>query len=145
MDILLDANILLRVSDASSPDHTRCAQALLRARSSGHKLFWCAQTMIEYWVVATRPVAVNGLGLTPADVELNLQGFDLLFTFLPEPPHIGARWRALVNHYNVQGRTSHDTRLVAFLLEQGLIHLLTLNTSDFARYTGIVCLLPENV
>jgi hypothetical protein len=101
--------------------------------------------MIEYWVVATRPVAVNGLGLTPADVEISLQGFDILFTFLPEPPHIGVRWRDLVNRYNVQGRTGHDTRIVAFMLEQGVTHLLTLNSSDFARYTEILCLAPENV
>ena len=145
MDILIDANILLRVSDASSPDYTRCAEALRRARGSGHALCWCAQTMIEYWVVATRPVAVNGLGLAPSDVEINLQGFASLFTFLPEPPDVGSRWRELVNRYNVRGRTGHDTRIVAFVLEHSLTHLLTLNTADFARYTEIVCLAPENV
>jgi hypothetical protein len=64
---------------------------------------------------------------------------------LPTPPQVGARWRELVNRYNVQGRTGHDTRIVAFMLEHSLTQLLTLNIADFARYTEILCLAPENV
>jgi len=32
----------------------------------------CAQVLIEYWVVATRPASRNGFGLTPAEAEADI-------------------------------------------------------------------------
>lgn len=145
MRILVDTNVLVRVRDAADPRHLVCAQALHRLRSAANDLCVCAQVMIEFWVVATRPRDVNGLGLEPADAAANLQEFEELFVCLSEPSDMASRWRTLANQYVVRGRQAHDTRLVALMLAHGVTHLLTLNAPDFARYTEITCLAPEDV
>ena len=145
MNILVDANILVRLRDAASPHHAPCAEAIQRGIDSGHTLMVCTQALIEYWVVATRPIDVNGLGLSPAQAETDLQDFDMTFLELPEPSDIGARWRELVRRYGVSGRPAHDTRYVALMLAHGITNLLTLNPRDFARYSEITCLAPAGI
>lgn len=145
MRVLVDTNILMRARDADDPRHQACVQALERVQSGANEVCICAQVMIEYWVVATRPREVNGLGLNPADVELDLRDFEQAFVLLPEPADIAVRWRALVNQHAVRGHQAHDARLVALMLAHNVTHLLTLNSADFACYTGITCLAPEDV
>lgn len=145
MNILVDANILVRLRDAASPHHVPCAEAIQRAIDKGDILMVCTQTLIEYWVVATRSIDVNGLGLTPAQAETDLQDFRQTFLVLPEPPDVGERWQELVAHYRVSGRPSHDARYAALMLAHGITHLLTLNPQDFLRYTEITCLAPADI
>jgi hypothetical protein len=72
MNCLLDTNILLRLSEPESPFHLICKQAIASRLASGDLLFVCAQNFIEYWAVATRPIAVNGLGFEPIQAEAEL-------------------------------------------------------------------------
>src|SRR6266536_3244697 len=115
MNLLVDTNILARLSEAGSPFHVICRQAVPRLLQRGDSLFICAQTVIEYWAVATRPAAVNGLGFDPAQAEAELCDFDNWFQRLSEPPDIAVRWRALANKHQVLGKQAHDTRLVALM------------------------------
>jgi predicted nucleic acid-binding protein len=143
--VLADTNILVRLRDADDPRHLPCVEALQRLQNAGDEACICAQVLIEYWVVATRPQDVNGLGIEPAAVETDIQDFQQAFTVLPEPPDMAARWLMLAVQYTVRGRQAHDTRLAALILAHGVTRLLTLNPDDFARYDGIVCLAPEDV
>lgn len=104
-----------------------------------------AQTFIEYWVVATRPRDVNGLGLAPPEAEADLRDFEDTFALLAEPADMAIRWRALASEYGVRGRQAHDARLAALMRAYGIRHLLTLNSGDFRRYSWITCLLPSQV
>jgi hypothetical protein len=99
--------------------------------------------LIEYWVVATRPKAVNGLGLSVPEANADVEDFLAAFPCLPEPPDIADRWRNLVNQHGVAGRPAHDTRLVALMEAHAVRELLTLNTSDFARYSQIATIAPS--
>jgi len=65
MNILVDTNVLLRLSDTGSDEHMLCNEAVPRLLQRGDLLHICAQVVIEYWVVATRPQTVNGLGFEP--------------------------------------------------------------------------------
>ncbi len=143
--MLVDANIVLRLSDNGSPLHAQARQALEAAHSSGRILHWCAQVMIEYWAVATRPREANGLGLTPDVANANLTDFQDLMGWLPKPPDIGERWRALVVQHQVRGRQVHDARLVALMLAHGVTEILTFNTADFARYGVVTCVSPADL
>lgn len=145
MPYLLDTNVLVRICDRSSPDHDSCRNAVSELVRQGQVCLCCAQTLIEFWVVATRPQEVNGLGLTPMDAHANLLDFQQLLTCLREPPDIAARWQALVTEHDVRGRKAHDTRLVAFMQAHDLKDILTLNIADFARYPGINSLTPVQV
>jgi predicted nucleic acid-binding protein len=79
------------------------------------------------------------------DAEASLRRAEQWLVWLPEPPDIGARWRANVNKHSVLGKQAHDTRLVALMEAHGLKHLLTLNPGDFARFPGVTCVEPAQV
>jgi predicted nucleic acid-binding protein len=59
---LLDTNILLRASDKTSSSYHLAVNAVARLISVGHECVITPQVLIEFWVVATRPLEVNGLG-----------------------------------------------------------------------------------
>jgi predicted nucleic acid-binding protein len=143
--ILIDTNILVRLRDNKSPHHEICQAALdhLREEHSA-QTYLCAQVLIEYWAVATRPIEVNGLGLSTAQTARDIFDMEQVFRCLPEPPDIAKRWLDTVRTHDVQGKQTHDARLVAFVQASGITHLLTLNTADFVRYQEITVLSPEN-
>jgi predicted nucleic acid-binding protein len=143
--ILVDTNVLVRLRDADDPRHLACVEALQRLQIGAHELCICAQVMIEYWVVVTRPREVNGLNLSPAEAQIDLQELDQLLVCLPEPSDMAPRWRDLATQYGVRGRQAHDARLAALMLAHGVTNLLTLNAADFTRYVGITCLGPQDV
>ncbi|BAU07165.1 MULTISPECIES: type II toxin-antitoxin system VapC family toxin [Fischerella] len=101
----------------------------------------------EFWNVATRPAAKNGLGLTPTYANRLLQIIERLFPLLPDTPAIYSEWRRLVVTYSVSGVQVHDARLVASMKANGVTHILTFNTRDFASYVveGIVVVDPVTV
>jgi predicted nucleic acid-binding protein len=145
MAILVDASILVRVLDERSPDSTKCFAAMQKARARRGEFFICAQTAIEFWVVATRPLDVNGLGLTPVQADAALTEYERFLAALPEPPDIAARWRQLVRQHGVSGRPAHDTRLVAMMETHGIPTVLSLNVRDFRRYPSIRVISPQDV
>jgi predicted nucleic acid-binding protein len=143
--ILLDTNVLLRDAIQTDPQHEQVSAAVDRLLSDGWEVCMGVQNVVEFWVVATRPLDVNGLGLTP---EQAYQEVDVLLhthTLLRDPPDLLERWLELCSRYVVSGRPAHDARLVALMLAHALTHLLTLNPADFARYAEITCLRPEDV
>src|SRR5438445_6280837 len=66
MALLLDTNLLLRWANLLDPERPVALAALRTLRRQGQVLHTTPQNYIEFWGSATRPVAVNGLGLTPA-------------------------------------------------------------------------------
>lgn len=63
MTYLVDTNVLLRLVQKDSSMHINARQAFITLRQQGIKLCIVPQTVIEFWVVATRPVTVNGWSL----------------------------------------------------------------------------------
>ena len=145
MIVVLDANVLLRFSDPSAAQHAIALAALSALRASGHDLRTLPQSLYEFWVVATRPLANNGLGLSVAECEHMLAGIEILFPLLPDPPALFDEWRALVVAFACHGKVAHDARYVAALRAHGLTNLLTFNVADFARFPGITVLDPNVV
>jgi hypothetical protein len=62
--ILLDTNVLLRHAKATDPDHPVVTAAVTALLGQGETLCIVPQNLYEFWVVATRPLASNGLGLS---------------------------------------------------------------------------------
>ena len=56
-----------------------------------------------------------------------------------------SRWKDLVVRYGVTGKSTHDARLAAFMVERGIPRFLTFNDSHFARYAEIAVLNPFGV
>jgi predicted nucleic acid-binding protein len=51
----------------------------------------------------------------------------------------------LVVGYGVTGKSTHDARLVALMVDRGIPKLLSFNDSHFTRYAEIVVLNPFDV
>jgi predicted nucleic acid-binding protein len=145
MPILLDTNILLRIAEPTAVSHRECVDAVQRLVISNSEPIVCAQILIEFWVVATRPTLVNGLAMDVAEARSTLDDFGRLSRCLPEPPDMARRWREVVEQHLVLGKEAHDARIVALMLAHGIDQLLTLNTMDFARYPHLKCLTPSAV
>jgi hypothetical protein len=84
MIVLVDTNIVLRMVERNHSDHRAAMVAVRALLERGYTLAIVPQVVYEFWVVATRPKEVNGLGMAPrtAMTELNelLPFFRLLKT-----------------------------------------------------------------
>jgi predicted nucleic acid-binding protein len=145
MDVLVDTNVLLRRAEpghAQYPIAKSATEALIR---SGLRLCVVPQVYYEFWAVYTRPVAANGLGKSPVEAAKELVALKSIFALLPDSGPIFTQWESLVWQYGVQGKNTHDARLVAAMLVHGVAQLLTFNAADFARYGGITVLDPTAI
>jgi len=142
---LLDTNILLRSRDIASPDCHLVNQTIKYLISQGHQLFITSQIIIEFWVVATRPVAVNGLGWTVEETKQAVQMLINQFELLEETPDVFPIWLRLVTTYNISGKRSHDIRILAVMLAHNISNILTLNPKDFVAVQGITIIHPNSI
>lgn len=144
-ECLLDTNILTRSSEPRHPMHQVAVDAVVALLQNGEELFLVPQNFYEFWSVATRPIAQNGLGLTPSQTAGELVRFRVDFPVLEDVPAIFPAWEQLVVQHRVIGKSAHDARLVAAMLTHGVDRLLTFNKADFARYPAIIAISPQEV
>ncbi len=114
--------------------HTTAHRALQQLTGAGAELCVAPQNLIEFWTVATRPTAVNSLGLTPTLAAAEVVNFKAVFRLLPETTAIFKEWERIAALYNVSGKQAHDARLVAVMKVHGMERILTFNVGDFSRY-----------
>jgi predicted nucleic acid-binding protein len=145
MRILLDTNVLCRLAEAAHPHHAIAQSAIINLRKDGHELCLVPQVLYEYWVVITRPIAENGLGMLPANAEKAIEIWLSQFTMFRDERGIFSAWRDLVGQHEIRGKGAHDARLVAAMQRHGLSQLLTFNTNDFQRYREIELLDPKAI
>lgn len=132
---LLDTNILLYLEDVMSPFHLRASLALREIVQANVQCVTTVQSLTEFWVVGTKPLASYGLGLTPDQCHGVLARIEAFFPPLPEHPALYSEWKRLVLRYNTKGKASHDARIVAAAVLAGNVqYLLTNNPADFKRY-----------
>ncbi len=110
--------------------------AIAELHRRGEVLHLTAQNLIEFRNFATRPVAVNGLGLAASAADALGANFEASFSLLDEKPAIYPAWKRLVGALGVEGKQVHDARLVAVCHVHGLSHPLTFNVGHFARLAG---------
>lgn len=142
---LLDTNILLRSSDPSSPLQGLADLSVTRLFGRNDQLYITSQNIIEFWVVATRPAQVNGLGWSVEKTRTEIEQILSQFPLLEETSEIFPYWLNLVTTYELQGKRVHDARLVAVMLTYGITHLLTFNPDDFRRINEIIVVDPRSI
>ncbi|MDB5387185.1 MAG: hypothetical protein JWM11_2831 [Planctomycetaceae bacterium] len=145
MKLLLDTNILLRMAQTASPDHFTSKSAVLKLAQAQVVLCVVPQVIYEFWVVATRPITANGLGMDVLTAERSILGIIQNYFFLKDERGIFDNWRSRVVLNSVYGKPAHDARLIAAMARHNLSNILTFNTSDFARYSGIQVFAPTEV
>jgi len=143
--VLVDTNLLVRTLQPHHPLYAVADGSIAVLRSQNKKLYLTPQNLIEFWTVATRPVDVNGLGMSTAVIRLEIERLERFFTVLPETPEIYPAWKRLVIQYQVVGKPAHDARLVAAMHVHGIATILTFDASGFSRYAGIEVVHPVAV
>ena len=103
------------------------------------------QNLVEFWAVATRSSANNGLGLTTFSAQAELERLKTAFHLLNETDQIFPTWESLVVEHNVIGKPTYDARLVAAMQVHNLTAILTFDRTGFSRYPRIEVIHPEDV
>ena len=140
--MLVDTSTLLRFLQPLHPQRETARGAIKALGALGRDLHIVVQNLFELWVVATRPVAQNGLGLSIPDAASELVRLKNMFPLLPDTPAIYPVWENLVIQYRVSGKPAHDARLVAAMHVHGLTAILTFDKTGFSRYAGIEVVHP---
>ncbi len=138
--ILLDTNVLARMTDSA---HSQCAsarQAVQSSLASGERVIVVPQNLYEFWAIATRapgapPGGQNGLGMTTDQASQWLQFFQRRFILLPDREELLGHWHALVKTLGIKGLRSYDARLVAAMQTYSITRLLTFNADDFREFS----------
>ncbi len=89
--------------------------------------------------------ADTSLGLTIDEAARETKKLKKLFKQRADAPAIFAEWERLVIKHRVVGKPTHDARLVAAMVVHNLMHILTFNTDDFKRFSGITAVNPADV
>src|SRR6516225_3913573 len=134
MSILADTNILLRRTQPDHPSHRVAVESVAKLLASAEPVYFTLQNISEFWNVATRPVANNGLGFSVALALSELEKIERFLTVLPDVPAVYGEWKRLIVRHGVLGSKVHDARLVATMNVHGIRRILTFNTDDFKRY-----------
>jgi predicted nucleic acid-binding protein len=145
LSTLVDTNVLLRQFEPAHDHHGAAVAATMRLIESGDSLHVATQSIAEFWAVATRPAAQNGLGLDVALASSAIAEIERTFeVLLSDEAIVYPHWRRLIVEQRVTGRRVFDARLVAVMLAHGVGRLLTFNGADFAGL-GIEVLEPRTV
>jgi predicted nucleic acid-binding protein len=138
--ILLDTNLLGRMTDSGDPQCAATRHAITILRGKQERLIIVPQNLYEFWAVATRrpgapPGGQNGLGMTTDQASQWLRFFQRRFSLLSDREELLAHWHALVAKMQIRGLRSHDARLVAAMRSYGITRLLTYNRDDFKGFS----------
>ena len=106
--VLLDTSVLVAAVDLARDQHRACRSVI-----EGRSCVLTAQSVREFLVVATRPVTVNGLGLTTEQALANIAAIRRLVRLLPEERPILSELLRLVVERALCGKRIHDAAIAA--------------------------------
>jgi predicted nucleic acid-binding protein len=142
---LVDTNVLLRLAQPDSPEYEAIRQCTDLLWEQGAELFYTSQNLAEFWNVCTRPADRNGFGFSISETDERASLIESMCSFAQDSEATHREWRRLVVAAGVSGVQVHDARLVAAMRVHQIKNLLTLNATDFRRYSDIVAISPHDV
>jgi predicted nucleic acid-binding protein len=128
--LLLDTSVLLEATDEARAHHV-AARTIIERRA---RLVFPAQVVREFLVVATRPVAANGLGMALADALDNVRELRRVIRLLPEEKPVLPVLLSLLDAIPCRGKRIHDAHLVATAIVHRVKTIITLNMEDFLPF-----------
>jgi len=139
---LLDSNVLIRWVQPRSPEYPAVHASIETLARRNVVLCYTSQNLGEFWNTCTRPAARNGFGMSPEDADVKAKFIETRVRLLPDSETIHNEWRRLLVAHGISGVQVHDARLAAAMYIHGVKRILTYNTKDFRRFTGIEALDP---
>ena len=111
MSHALDTNLLVRSLHEKHPMQPVAAQAVEKLLDRGVALHIFPQNLYEFWVVATRPIEQNGLGMDMTKTLHELVRLKGALQVLPDVTEIYPEWERLVSQHSVAGRRNSRRQL----------------------------------
>ena len=139
----VDTNVLISATDRSRTLHESSLHLLTSVPRSGGHLVWSGQIIREYLVVATRPIKVNGLGLSSDEALANTQRFAKRLHFLEENQGVAQNLRELVATHKLKGRRIHDANIVATMSAGGISNCITADETDYSCFDQVKAISPD--
>lgn len=131
MSTLVDTNVLLRRTQPDHESHSLAVESVALLLENGENVYFTPQNISEFWNVATRPQAQNGLGFSVELAAAEVFKIEQALTLLPDSPATYTEWKRLVLAHAVMGVKVHDARLVAAMNVHAVGRILTFNADDF--------------
>lgn len=142
--LMVDTNVQVYASVAGAPLHVVALQSLEEHYRSGTEIWTSRQILREYLAVLSRPQSFT----RPVPVSILVESVRYLETryrVAEDGPEVTDQLLALMERFPTGGKQVHDANIVATMLVHGIGRLLTANPSDFARFAGLVAVLPLGV
>jgi predicted nucleic acid-binding protein len=143
VNVLVDTSVVVRAIRREDLQHAAAVRMLNRLLDDGAVLHSAPQVCYELWVVATRPHAMNGLGLRPVEARRLIDDLRLTFVIKPDPVDLVEGWLALCTAQEVRGKRAHDARLVAWMRSYGIRDMTTFNAADFTAFHDLTLHIPS--
>jgi predicted nucleic acid-binding protein len=83
--------------------------------------------------------------LTVADAEREVQAIEAGMILLRDSEAVYHEWRRIIVQHGILGVQVHDARLAAAMYVHRVSHILTLNVSDFRRFSGLITVHPNSL
>ena len=141
----LDTNILIFLVNRAAPEHGETERSVELLAHTGQRPLLAQQVLFEFWVAATRPPEVNGMGWSTFQTRAAVETLRQRFLVLAEPEGVLDRWLDLVVRHQLKGKRIHDAHLLATLQAHGVSLLLTANPTDFPSVSDIAIVTPQSL
>lgn len=135
--VVVDTNVLLAATDRSRDHHDAATRFL---NEDVRRLAICPQIVREYLAVSSRPVDVNGLGLSGEDAVANVEQFLEGMEVLTEGPATGIALMELITADPTVGKQVHDANVVAVAVAHRAAAIATDNTRHFTRFARLIAI-----
>ena len=139
--LFVDTNILVYAINTTSKWHKLARAALEDATNTGSELVISPQVLREYLTAATRPPP-SGAGVALTSALSDYRQFRSQFTVLHDNSSTLDALDSLLKTTSAIGRQIYDANIVATMQAYGVKHLLTHNVADFARFAGVITVIP---
>lgn len=139
--VFIDTNILVYANLALSPFHIQATERLRSLAEQGIDLYISRQTLREYLAAMTRRSDLTGT-IPIESLVADVRYFASYFRLVEDNSLVTARLLTIMAEIPIGGKQVHDANIVATMLVYGIPQLLTHNTSDFARFSELITVLP---
>src|SRR6266478_5899633 len=106
MKFLVDTIILTRTAQVGHPQNELAIKSVSALVTRQNIACLAPQNLYEFWVVCTRPVGENGLGMTVPFAQERLSELLAAFDVLDETPAVRPVWQSLVVQHDVKGKAA---------------------------------------
>jgi predicted nucleic acid-binding protein len=143
--IFIDTNVLIRLHVQTAPEHQAIREVIRQLIEDSYEIWISRQVLREYSSVLTREQTYTK-PIAPPLVAAQLRLFEMSYRIADENLRVTAALCNLMDTILMGGKQIHDANIVATMQVYGILRLLTLNPSDFNRFSRYITVVtPSDV